>query len=173
MTAYKDIPLNMSKGEQEFLITHAKKAQYGMIEIGSCWGKSSIDLGRVAKANGDLLICVDHWEGEAFYNGWLTNIREAGLGSDILPIHMRSNDAIGVIKKHFSGDVDFLFIDGDHSYEGVKADWDNWMPLLTRPAIVVFHDIEVPCFGVKQLYTELCKEYSHTEKENIGAIYLQ
>jgi predicted O-methyltransferase YrrM len=37
--------------------------------------------------------------------------------------------------------VDFIFIDGDHSYEGVKADVDVWLPKLNKNALIIFHDI--------------------------------
>ena len=40
-----------------------------------------------------------------------------------------------------SGPVDFMFIDGDHSYEGVKADFYNFIPLLKSGGICAFHDI--------------------------------
>jgi cephalosporin hydroxylase len=37
--------------------------------------------------------------------------------------------------------LDFLFIDGDHSYEGVKADWDMYREFVRPGGIVAFHDI--------------------------------
>lgn len=37
--------------------------------------------------------------------------------------------------------VDFLFIDGDHSYEGVRLDWENFGPLVRQGGLVAFHDI--------------------------------
>ena len=36
--------------------------------------------------------------------------------------------------------IDFLFIDGDHSYEGIQADWEAWSPLISHDGIVAFHD---------------------------------
>lgn len=36
--------------------------------------------------------------------------------------------------------IDFLFIDGDHSYEGVRADWLVWSPVVRPGGIVAFHD---------------------------------
>lgn len=37
--------------------------------------------------------------------------------------------------------VDFLFIDADHSYEGVRQDFENYTPFLNDPSIIAFHDI--------------------------------
>jgi hypothetical protein len=36
--------------------------------------------------------------------------------------------------------VDFLFIDGDHSYDGVRRDWDDWTPLVREGGRVALHD---------------------------------
>jgi predicted O-methyltransferase YrrM len=39
------------------------------------------------------------------------------------------------------GKVDFLFIDGDHTYEGVKSDFEMYSGLVRPGGLVVFHDI--------------------------------
>jgi len=36
--------------------------------------------------------------------------------------------------------VDFLFIDGNHSYEGLRADWESWAPLIASGGLVALHD---------------------------------
>jgi predicted O-methyltransferase YrrM len=36
--------------------------------------------------------------------------------------------------------VDFIFIDGDHSYEGLRDDWENWRPLVAPDGIIALHD---------------------------------
>lgn len=37
--------------------------------------------------------------------------------------------------------VDMLFVDGNHSYEGVKADWENYCKRVKKGGLIVFHDI--------------------------------
>lgn len=37
--------------------------------------------------------------------------------------------------------TDVLFIDGDHSYQGVRSDWEMYAPLVRPGGIVAFHDI--------------------------------
>jgi predicted O-methyltransferase YrrM len=44
--------------------------------------------------------------------------------------------------------VALLFIDADHSYEGVRGDLEAWMPHLAPGALVAFHDVNTPSFGV-------------------------
>jgi hypothetical protein len=38
--------------------------------------------------------------------------------------------------------IDFLFIDGDHSYEGVKLDFDLYSKILSKDGIIVLHDTD-------------------------------
>lgn len=37
--------------------------------------------------------------------------------------------------------IDFLFIDGDHTYEGVKQDYEMYSPLVRTSGYIAFHDI--------------------------------
>ena len=37
---------------------------------------------------------------------------------------------------------DFIFIDGDHSYEGVKRDFELYKPLLSARGYIGFHDVD-------------------------------
>jgi predicted O-methyltransferase YrrM len=39
---------------------------------------------------------------------------------------------------------DFVFIDGDHTYEGLRADWVAWSPLIAPGGIVALHDSFAP-----------------------------
>lgn len=53
------------------------------------------------------------------------------------------------------GIYDLLIIDGDHSYEGVKADIDNYLPLLGKGGFLILHDTVFDDWGVKQMVAEL------------------
>ena len=50
---------------------------------------------------------------------------------------------------------DLIIIDGDHSYEGVKADCENYLPYLADGGFVLFHDSCLPDWGVKKVVDEL------------------
>jgi len=71
--------------------------------------------------------------------------------------------------------VDFLFIDGDHSYEGVKKDFEMYSPLVRKGGIIAFHDI-IPDYytkyGIKtyswsgevhKFWNEVKEKYEHLE----------
>ncbi|MDZ7696335.1 MAG: class I SAM-dependent methyltransferase [Deltaproteobacteria bacterium] len=57
--------------------------------------------------------------------------------------------------------IDFLFIDGDHRYEGVKADFELYAPLVREGGIIAFHDILNQ--GVNRLWKEIRSRFSHEE----------
>lgn len=50
---------------------------------------------------------------------------------------------------------DLIVIDGDHSYEGVKADVDNYLPYLADGGFLLFHDSALPDWGVMAVVAEL------------------
>jgi predicted O-methyltransferase YrrM len=58
------------------------------------------------------------------------------------------------------GELDFIFLDGDHSYEGVKRDYLNAMKVLSPTGTIAFHDsnVQEPGMGVYLLMAELKKE---------------
>jgi predicted O-methyltransferase YrrM len=41
----------------------------------------------------------------------------------------------------WSEPLDFVFIDGDHTYEGVRTDWDDWHGYVQPEGILAFHDV--------------------------------
>lgn len=62
--------------------------------------------------------------------------------------------------------IDLLFIDGDHTYEGVKQDFEMYNPLVKEGGLIVFHDIwntPTTTNGVKQFWNEIKTRYEHFE----------
>lgn len=44
------------------------------------------------------------------------------------------------VAQTWQGKIDLIFIDGNHSYEGVKQDFDDWFPLVKKGGIIFLHD---------------------------------
>lgn len=126
------------------------KKNVSAVEIGSYLGSSSCFIANGLSKN-SVLYCIDTWENNAMkyteddtdpeerdtYEEFIKNTEK--YSHKIRTIRKWSYDAIDDLKKEVKT-IDFLFIDGDHNYDGVKKDWDLYSPLLNRGSIVVFHD---------------------------------
>lgn len=68
-----------------------------------------------------------------------------------------------------SVNIDMLFIDGDHTYEGVKQDFQMFSPFVSSGGLVVFHDITDSKrhrdrnVNVSQFWNEIKGNYEHYE----------
>ena len=64
-------------------------------------------------------------------------------------------------------EIDFLFIDGDHSYEGVKSDFYSYLPFVKPGGKIAFHDIVEndldKSFGTQKFWKEIRGNYQHKE----------
>jgi predicted O-methyltransferase YrrM len=75
--------------------------------------------------------------------------------------------------------IDYLFIDGDHTYEGVKSDYIMFSPLVKEGGLIAFHDIKTvrPDCGVREVWEEVTKdmekgnywEYAENDYGPLGA----
>lgn len=122
-----------------------------VIEIGTANGNSAIAIGQALEDNGiGKLYAIDPDKQELV----LLAIKKAKLQKRIEYITDYSFNAIPSLQlKH----VDFVFIDGDHSYENVVIDFNLVKNLLMPGGIIVFHDT-IFHSGPKQFVQELQKE---------------
>jgi predicted O-methyltransferase YrrM len=62
------------------------------------------------------------------------------------------------VAKTWDKKIDLLHIDGFHTYEAVKNDYETWSKFCTPDSIILFHDVEeFP--GVNQFFSELPGDY--------------
>ena len=91
-------------------------------------------------------------------------------------------ETLATVRNTLAGrSIDFLFIDGDHSYEGVRQDFEMYWPLVVEGGIVAFHDIITEGKGheVWRFWNELKGGFNSREiienptrkKFGIGVIY--
>ncbi|MDL2328518.1 class I SAM-dependent methyltransferase [Desulfosarcina sp. OttesenSCG-928-A07] len=111
---------------------------------------------------------VDTWKGDEqarFYSEAVFNYvfkhNEEHYGGFSTLLRMTFDAALELFSE---GSIDLLHIDGCHSYEAVKHDFETWLPKLSPGAVVVFHDINVrlPGYGAWRFWEELETQYEHT-----------
>jgi len=116
-----------------------------ILEIGSYIGASACSFGAAMKKSGSgTVFCIDTWDNDAMSEGRKDTYDEFTKNTNlfaefIIPVRGFSTAVV----KHVASQIqhlDLLFIDGDHSYEGVKADWVTYKCFLRQSLIVVFHD---------------------------------
>jgi predicted O-methyltransferase YrrM len=49
-------------------------------------------------------------------------------------------DYSAAVASRWTGAVDLVFIDGDHSEAGVRTDWEDWHDFVEPGGVVLFHD---------------------------------
>lgn len=79
-----------------------------------------------------------------------------------------SDETLDRVKAALDGQpLDYLFIDGDHSYEGVRRDFEMYAPLVRPGGVIAFHDVaEHPpakACEVSRLWNEIKASYWHAE----------
>jgi len=51
--------------------------------------------------------------------------------------------------------IDILWIDGDHSLQGIRDDWEYWEPFVKPGGLILLHDVQHRLFGVKDFWEEI------------------
>ena len=130
-----------------------------LVEIGTYQGKSAILLAGAARAGGRMLLTVDHHRGsEEHQPGWEYHdpeLVDPVVGRiDTLPLARRALALAGVedsvvllvgrsadVARLWSGVAGFVFIDGGHTDEAARTDYEGWAPKLVAGGVLAIHDV--------------------------------
>ena len=128
--------------DMEILVPEVEKLEAGEIylEIGVDKGKSVSVARLVAKPEVEIY-GIDLKE-DPFISG----------------VHFIQGDSRKIDWLH--GMISLLFIDGDHSYEGCKADIDSWYPYMKFEGVMLFHDCDESSPGVVQAVAEFVNTHT-------------
>lgn len=146
-----------------------------IVEIGTCRGGALMTYAHFATDDATIVtVDLPHGRFGGGYPGWRAPLYRSFSrpGQRLELVRGDSHDPAtrSAIESALGGrSVDFLFIDGDHTYDGVRSDFELYSPLLSERALVGFHDI-VPggtdeVGGVPEFWRELKEAGTYPVRE--------
>ncbi len=141
--------------ELQLLLQYSRDA--GTIcEIGCFESRTSVAL--AANTAGSVYSIDPFFRGRLgiCYSEWVARLNRSRTGARNLVFIRGLSHEVG---RTFDLPIDFLFIDADHSYEAMKADWKEWFPKVKRGGYVALHDSKPAVnsphrLGSMQFYSE-------------------
>lgn len=145
-----------------------------IVELGTHKGTSFYSMVEAIRDEGldTVAFAVDSWEGDEHAGTPETgyNPREVYEFVKHMLRRFYGREKARMVKKFFAdaladfedNSINILHIDGLHTYEAVKNDYEKWKPKLAEDSVIMFHDISVADFGVWKVWEEVKKDY---EKE--------
>jgi hypothetical protein len=136
------------------------------VELGVHNGNSLLAFCNASKQIGSETVCygIDTWDGDDF-----TGAYDPIIFSQLKNLVDQNNFICHLVKSRFDDalhsfeeeSIDILHIDGGHSYEEVKNDFNSWLPKVAKDGLILIHDISVKdnSFGVWRFWDEIKVEY--------------
>jgi glycosyltransferase involved in cell wall biosynthesis len=138
-----------------------------LVELGTHHGFSYFCFCQAIRALNLPTRCwaVDTWEGDSHTGPYQNNVfLEANRHNDA---HYKDFSTLlpgtfDQARARFgAGEIDLLHIDGFHSYEAVRRDFETWLPAMTGDGVILLHDTNVRTddFGVWKFWDEISREF--------------
>jgi predicted O-methyltransferase YrrM len=151
----------------------AKRRPTTVVEIGTYRGGCFYALCRAADEHATL-VSIDLPGG--LFGGGYTHEEFSAIQSYGLPtqsLHFLACDSQeastrdAVVERLGGHPINFLMIDGDHRYDGVRRDFELYSPLVASDGVIAFHDIlphpRAPLCQVDVFWNEIKDRYRHLE----------
>jgi len=151
----------------------AERKPLRALEVGTAQGGTLLLLTRLASPQATI-VSVD-LPGGKFGGGYSTKrqwfyqrFERRRQRLHLLRGDSHSDEMMARVKAAFGGQpLDYLFIDGDHRYEGVKCDFEMYGPMVRKGGIIAFHDIvdgePDAVGGVPRFWNEIRHGHRHRE----------
>lgn len=143
-----------------------------VLEIGTAYGATLHVLAKLADPHATI-ISIDLPGGKfgGVVNEALTpdyrRLVQANQKLTVLRCDSHDPETVRKVRKALDGNqLDVLFIDGDHTYNGVKHDYELYSPFVKKGGVIAFHDVlpshDVDCH-VDQFWNEVKPNYPYEE----------
>ncbi|ODS30006.1 MAG: translation elongation factor P [Candidatus Scalindua rubra] len=148
-----------------------------IVEVGSYRGRSTVALGRGSLDGGMVPVyAIDPHEeftgilGGSFGPADRGAFFQTMLATSCYHVVRLINLSSEQLSPNWNQKISLLWIDGDHSYEGVKRDFDCWLPHLTLGTFIAFDDSKDPKLGPYRLIEELLETGKFDKVREVGKI---
>jgi predicted O-methyltransferase YrrM len=166
--------LSEAQGRALFDAAAAATGAGVIVEIGSWKGRSTTWLASGARLAAQRVYAIDPHRGSRedpaadTLKEFRDNLARNGLTDAVEPMVMTSEEAAARIP----GPIELLFIDGDHSYEGVRRDAELWLPRLMNGGIVMFHDAATSAYdGPRRIVRRMvCRSPGFDRVARVGSM---
>jgi predicted O-methyltransferase YrrM len=131
-----------SEAERDCLARHAS-GKRRLAEVGVWHGVTTCRLRKVMDPEGTLLAVDPYPLGRlGFSTQRVIAQREVSRirRGTVHWMRKTGGDAARELAANAGEPLDFVFVDGDHTYEGLKTDWEGWSKLLKPGAVIALHD---------------------------------
>lgn len=154
MSVKPDIDVFQNQWELDQMVAVVERLQPSRIlEVGAMYGGTLWHWLAIAP---HVVVVDDEMRNAAEWEKWAD---DADAQLDLL--QGSSQDPALVEQVRELGPYDFIFIDADHRYEPVKADWENFRGMIAPGGVFAFHDTQHvgdPTYGVERLWGEITRE---------------
>lgn len=140
-----------------------------MLEIGTYDGGTLFLFTRMIDSNARIISLDMPKDGYENYKiPFFINLAKKNQHISLVRANSRSHSSLVTVKSILKGQkLDFLFIDGDHTYDGVKRDFQMYSPLVRKGGLIAFHDIckhpPHPVCEVDRFWNEIKTAHSYQE----------
>jgi predicted O-methyltransferase YrrM len=142
------------------LVERYKKNPVSLLEIGSAAGGNVYVFNYFLNLHNIVIVDNNKHKKYMKRNEILKDISYIEVVGDSHSTEVKSKVASTGLK------FDIIFIDGDHSYSGVKQDFYDYKTLLSKDGLIIFHDT-VACEGIKR-FTKQIGDSAELFKTYIG-----
>jgi predicted O-methyltransferase YrrM len=131
-----------SEAEDRLLRRYAQRAGRVLVEIGVAEGGSAVSLREEMPADGCLYLIDPFFRGRLPFTSATRLVAHRAVDSvsrgQVVWLEQYSFEAVRSWPAERA--IDLLFIDGDHSEQGCRRDWDEWHGFVRPGGYVIFHD---------------------------------